>query len=379
MIPEDEVGGSVRILALLYRESLAEMGFGVGPVPMSESSPSPRSSTLAPPEEAFLAVVDRDGDVGAWSRTVILPETLDAYRIERSGACTGWVVETYALDTHRHPWTAVALDEQSALIVIGSEYFQVSRDGSTKIGPLVPGLSVTASFRRSADELWLTGAGGRLFRSVGTQFEEVPPSPVGETPGWIHGSPSNQELEIYTLTTDTIASFDGSTWSTHPGGKMSSSLGSLLWTAPREVIALQSTQTTVRRIKAGVETFERVGDGTAGLVASASVPGLGVIVGDVLGVLSRYFDGRWEPFGKPGAWIIRALCPAGGGFIAGGSFGWLAVYDREKGFCDLPVGPAPVSSIVPVGDDFLIAYENQQLNPEEGGPPTFYTWLRRAP
>ncbi|MBI2374108.1 MAG: hypothetical protein HYV07_08920 [Deltaproteobacteria bacterium] len=362
-------------MALLYRQELAELGLGAGPIPMAEATA--RSVPFPLPTVAFANLLDRDGGIGRWSETMVSPEMLLRYPIERRNACADWYLETLPLDTSANPWTAVALDAESGLIVT-DKYHRVSKGGATEVEPLIPGVDVTAAFRRSAEELWLSGSAGRLFRSIGGELTEFEPSPVGSAPGEMDGSPSDQDLEIYVRHPDgTIARFDGEVWSTYPGEP--TGLGSLSWVAAGEVIAVGKDDEAVRRIRDGVTTFEAVGDGSVGLSASANIPGLGLIVADVFGSLYQHADGRWGRFAKPGAWMIRALCPTGSGLVAGGSFGWLVAYSPEGGFCDLPTGPSSVRKIVPVGDTFLVAWENQQWVPEPGGPRTFYSWIRHAP
>lgn len=375
-----------------YRETLAELGWSVGP--LVPAPPGARSTSLPTALESFEADVE-DGEPGAWRSSMPSAAVRD-FRLIAPSPCLEMFPEVGELPTRGDIVWAVSLDDETALMGGDSTFAILFRAG---IGPgrvplvVAPGSPLgptdtptpRGGFLDARRRLWLGDRDGGLWRgAIGTSSitvtRVVGPHPHGRV-RTVDGDPDDPEGQLFVMTASgAVARLDGDRWVELDRIGMTAreeNNNTLVWMGRDEVFAGTSDWPAIRVIRGQTREDVRI-DGAEGM-AITGMTKLGpreVMVGLSTGLVAHFVDERWTALGR--ASLVLDLLTfyrwPHGGFLYTSAFGYLAEWHPDAGFCEPstgPIAPASAKYLLPMGDALLMTGDEERID-----GPTAWTLIR---
>ena len=344
--------GEYDVQAVLYSETLAELGFAAGELPTVDDEPRvPVPQGVA----EHTLTKDAKGEPTGWVESPARPAWLSAVQIRgEASRCARFSVtslDVVPTASRNNNW-GFAVTSGSE-VVAGTdlgELFTIDVSGhATAISGPPEVLRATASVLDGQGGIWLGDTFGRLWfgdveKAPSTWALRAGFTPVGRI-DYMDLSPDGTELVV--LTRDgAVAAYSIATdaWrvlhrlQVDAGGR-----GGVLALGPDDFLAGGPFANTVTRIRGGVAEQEVVG-AEAGVTSLREVPGIGIVLGSGLGELFVRRGERWEPLPTSGSrfWVL-GMAPLDAGFLFGSPYGSLGQYVTETEACPLT---APVSFFI---------------------------------
>jgi hypothetical protein len=358
-----------RIFALLYRETLNELGLGAGL--LLPAQPGQHSEALPQPDDLFESEV-REGIASVWERVLELNQTLMAFRRAADSPCADFEVSTLTLTSTGGGSFACALSAREALVGTDSGGVAVvdvdGRVTELEVRPLRPIAGVAAFSNRTPSNRILVG-GDRGQLMIGTvtgnvlELEEIAVSPLGEHFSTLEGFENGT---VFTLSHHGVFErYTNGQWTELFNFDTEKSSGALSIVSSDEAVAVWPNETFVARVRGDQPKAlpEETGS-SLGIRSAVFVPGFGSVIGTVEdgGIFSDEGTGVWHPL--PGSLLsvnIQSIAPYRAGFVYGGTSGHFGQYVPGYGHCAMerPAG-SNIEYIVPLGDDLLLLQDGDQ-------------------
>lgn len=361
----DREAGAVRFEALLYPQTLVELGLEAGAV--AEAPETDPFGPLPSTSEVYVSQVEPgNGSVSMpWTRAGAMSQRVASFRMKRNtppSSCAKFKVTLLSLDDAGHGTIALALDRDRALVATTLQRFYVVTRTSVRALNAPLNTPHRAAARDENGVLWLGGDRGEVWRA--TLADSLMPAPVTTAPSGEHvrGIFGDAE-ELYTAGEDgSIERYAGGQWTLvkkfpKPTGNTSSRSVAVL--RHGEAVAVSPLSPKVVRYSDGVITEEptTVPDG---ITAVAHVPGFGTVVGTSNGAILSEAGGTWSPMtGNDQRVWVTTIEPYEDGFVFGGPFGNFAQWKPGVGFCPrwMPVAFS-VNYATALGADLVLLGSN---------------------
>lgn len=360
--------GAYDVHAVLYSQTLADLGFAPGELLTVEDEPRvPVPQGVA--EQALTK--DASGTPTGWVETTARPAWLSALRVRgEASRCTEFAVTPLdvvptAAPNNNWGFAIASGDEVVAGTDLG-ELFAIDGNGHARplASPPQP-LQATAASLDGRGGVWVGDTFGRLWfgdvrKAPAAWVLRSAFTPVGRI-DFMDLSPDGSEVVV--LTRDgAIAAYSVETdaWRVlHRVQGDGGNRGGVVALGANDFIVGGPFANTITRIRGGEVTLETVG-AEAGVTALRRVPGIGVVLGSGLGELFVRRGDRWEALPPSGSrfWVL-GMAPLDAGFVFGSPYGSFGQYVSEAESCPLTT---PVSFfirfIVPLGDRLVLLGES---------------------
>lgn len=355
--------GEYDVQAVLYNETLAELGLTAGELPTVDDEPR-----VPVPQGVAEHTLTKGptGEPTGWVESPARPTWLSALHIRgEASRCARFSVtslDVVPTASRNNNWgfAVVAGSEVVAGTDLG-ELFTIDVSGhATAIGGPPEVLRATASVLDGQGGIWVGDTFGRLWFGVADKAPSTWALRPGFTPvgriDYMDLSPDGTELVVLTRDGAVAAySIAADTWrvlhrlQTDAGGR-----GGVLALGPDDFLAGGPFANTVTRIRGGVAEQEVVG-AEAGVTSLREVPGIGIVLGSGLGELFVRRAERWEALPASGSrfWVL-GMAPLDAGFLFGSPYGSLGQYVNETEACPLTT---PVSFFI----RFIVPLEGRMV------------------
>jgi len=355
-----------------YERPLAELRLTRGLVPPPAEGTFPRSLPMGTVQ--LVTHVDQ-ATVAPWVAGG-LPQVA-AFQFGVADPCAKLTAVVGSLPhAHRVAW-GVALDGDSVLV--GSSYdlgndVEINRIHRTS-GVASLRIQSSASehpkphgiFQDARGGLWLGDQDGGLWTGTVSSDALVLERVVGPTPhgeSWvIAGDPADPRANLFTVTTSgTLARLDRDRWIPLDALAISDPVDpkvGIAWLGKNDVLYGTSAWPKVRRWRAllDVEEFS-TNDSGAGITGMFQLPADRVVVSMGGGLISVFDGSRFVPLGLSKITTdILAFAPLGDGFLYAGTFGYVAEWNADVGYCAArdPIAAGSIRVMLPLGDALFVA------------------------
>lgn len=376
-IPEDELtGATVRLVALLYDETLDVLQLPDGPVPLA--SVGQESRAVPDARRMYATSVPLAGDApGAWEETLVRGARLEAAKLPALVTpCPRFEPEVFSVETSAWATFLTPLGPTSALLgTADGLVYRVDASGATTRMTVYEPQPLPAAFAGGhfdGRSFW-TGRYllGRLDRGIvdgdAIYLEESIYTGAEAPIHWITGSSDPNGTSITTMdSAGVLRHWDGARvveldrFPQPPEDR--NWWGGLVSIDRRESLAVLLSGEYAIRVRDAVATRELVlpQGSIDALQAVAHVPGLGDVTGTSQGELFVRTERGWESLidEKLRQWIF-ALHPYENGFLFTGAFGTLGYYEAGYGLCPLELTTSfDVRYVATLGADVVLAGNN---------------------
>ncbi len=371
---EVESLGDYALYAVVYQETLADLGLTAGPIPVVADEPSkPLEAGL----HEYVVSKDADGRPVTWALAESRPSWLASARVRGAPSpCTRFAVVPFdavpmAAITNEWTFAAAAGDRVVAGTGFG-ELYHVDAQGHAVLleQPDQGLLRPTASAAQPDGTLWIGDELGRLWRGA---VDAEPKTwtlvsaltPVGGI-DFMDVAPDGSEVlvlarfgtvAVYTPRTDT--------WRVVRDVIADEELGTqrragVVWLGPDDYLAGFSSSKQAVRMRGNAVEYEDL-NARAGITSMRRVPGVGIVAGTGEGELFVRESARWLPLPDSGSrlWVLGTAAFGASGLVFGSPYGSFGYYPTRDAVCPLT---APVSFfirfIVPIGDRLVLLGES---------------------
>lgn len=360
-LPVSELGAA-ELTALLFSETLLELGLQTGDVP--QASEGEQGYLLPEPRDIYSSNY-LGGEADPWTRSTMINSAVAEFRVRgtppKSKECLEFTERRFTVVSRDEPTFCVALTTTVALAGFEDGFtYLVDREG-IRPGVMLPaGRSGAnrAAHRVRPREVYFTGWDGSTLTADPARPETLtalPQSAPGERIDFLTGSNAGEPFELLGATYEgSIQRFDGTSWTT-----LRRASGRTDWRRavsliePGEGVAV-GLSLGVLRVRGSTITEERVeGDD---LMSVAHIPGLGAVAGNFAGDIFLERNGVWSGFGdSPLALPVVVIAPFRGGFIAAGGAGVLVQYHPDVGYCpEVQTAHPIVKRLAVIGDAVVL-------------------------
>jgi hypothetical protein len=345
----------------VYDGNLAAVGVEAGPIALA--TPEGRGQRLATPDRAFGAVIDR-GVISSWGPIEPAMLRLSSLRRVLDTACQPIDVTNLVTPAQNGTSWVVPISEGELLLgTVREELLVIDAAENVRSVELdaPPGARPRSAFRDRAGALWIGGIQGELFSATfdgALHLVQVAQLPLREEIRVLDGDPEDASRELFALTASaSIARFEGAGVTVlHelPKTGDAASKGGIAWLGPGEAVAGAGSFDQIVRYRSGIISFEPLPMGATGVTALRRLPRFGVLAAQLGGQVYHLDGSRWVTLGRSGiALDLFTFAEIEGGLVAAGSFGYLADYYPDEGFCpraDRPLLGFTIDFLLPLGD-----------------------------
>lgn len=319
--------------------------------------------SLPKPDDVFQLAVDDATASWVPQTTSALASSFRRRLCEPINAVTdSWDVPGFA------HWALTVGDEVVFAVAMSSTIEMYRTDGGPPVklaNPFGPREAPWSVWRAANDVVWFGATNGRLYRGRITRDGIVDVSEqfsFGRTFGYVSGLDGHLDasgnLELF-ATTDygDVVHFDGRAFTMVDGAFEFAELR-VAWHGPGEAIVIEHDTTNVARVVNG--RLRRFAGPEEVILAIASTPTFGAVVGLANGVYARLDGDVWTPLGGSFSTHVLAILPTEDGFYHMLATGRVGRYYAQYGFCD-EQGVLPVLGfrgvLARLGDDLFAVGE----------------------
>lgn len=376
-------GGAVPVYAVLYDQTLADLGFERGELGI-DGDGIPLPDTPRPIQRAIVG----EGTRQPWT-DVELPLVIRELRVKGDppDLCTGrpqFVLETHMMETRTNGRDAIELEDGKVLIAAEDGTFYRIGAGVFARETVTATIASLAMYRAPDGALWRAGPGVLIETRDGVVTRSFPTTPATAEIRRLAGVDNgNDPFELLALDFETAALFRFSGAGemakleeiNRSPGKIDS--GDVAWIAPGKAYAALSSRTMLTVIDGAQIDAEDVNLGNIGILSMALRDrGREIFIGTAHGHVKHKEDGRWDDLGDLQANVGTIAFYEDGVAFAGknGQFGF---WSKRTGFCREQLLPGSVEKLLVVGGDIVAAMNSDLFDRPEDAAPPYVTWMRR--
>lgn len=340
------------LYAVLYEQTLETLALDEGPVALG--SPGRRLSTIATPTGIHQLIID-GAPPGEWTELAALPSALGDLDIALPAPCVRFEDTTRRLEAAAGKVTSAAelLDSRSVFLALGgNSLYRSDRSGDVPLPDLLPGATITDSFRDPSDgTLWLLGQDGRLWSGHPDRggFTEapatVPLAPGSGHPVAMDGRYGTGPFELFVATSShAVFWFHQGEWdlARPPSGPVvAGSRTRIAWAGEGEAVLLGISTEHLVEIQGGRASTVRVAlprQATPdSLFEVRYVEGFGPLAGTRYNVLLERPSRTWltvTALPPPSTAKAHLITRIDDGILSGGDGATLTQYFPGYGYCE---------------------------------------------
>ncbi|MCC7387090.1 MAG: hypothetical protein IT384_34975 [Deltaproteobacteria bacterium] len=336
---------STRFEALLYSETLADLGLPSGPLELSpEGRPVDEGRLLTP--DVYIAAIDASASVSAWTRAERVGDEVAALGLGQR-VCSGLEAERVVVDPELGVVRILErLPDGRALLGNRAHFTIVDvAGGVTRVetDPPLLGREATAAVVAGNGRVLIGDERGQVWEGALEGARLTATLTVTSSPAarvlWMDGARDGSSEAFLLLLDGTFLRYDGATLERLDTLALANeeSQSRVLFVGPREAIAFSRSEGEIVRYRQGRVSREPFGLSpfpirALGPIAGAQVAGETVVGGD--GFIGVHRDGRWVPHVDPGSAIVYGLAPYRDGFLALMLSG-VREYAPQFGLCEI--------------------------------------------
>lgn len=336
---------SSRYEALLYSETLAELGLSSGPLELSpEGRPVDEGRLLTP--DIYVAAIDASASVSEWTRTDRVGDQVASLGLGQP-ACSGLEPEPVEIDPDLGAVRILErLPDGRALIGNRAHFTIVDVAGSVtrvETDPPALGREATAAVVAGNGRVLIGDERGQVWEGTLEGARLAATLTVTSSPAsrvlWMDGARDGSSEAFLLLVDGRFLRYDGATLEHLDTLELQDeeSQSRVLYVAPREAIAFSRFEAEIVRYRQGRVSRESFGLSPSpiralGPIAGAQVAGETLVGGD--GFIGVHREGRWVSHVDPGSAIVYGLAPYREGFLALMVSG-IREYAPEYGLCEV--------------------------------------------